>query len=619
MRRWKPARTLYLVLAIMLTFSVIPFIPFSINMTLARQGTLSLFNIIFLMYDIIGLLIALTLLGRVRRDHYKPIGALLGFVTYALALVGHFLFYRYREETLYFSDFFQAPAADEIFRVIVIVAIVTWIFNVLALIMCYVEVFNLREKLRTRRQATAHKTATTETRKVAATHDAHKQINHDKAGIVAHGHTGHGRDKKTEKGKRDKHERNEHETDEREISKTQTHKKAKKDGAHKHGEDENEHDITDKKQVDGYDEHDEKTVAKAHSAAAARDAVQRKKLEESRAIAAERKAEAQEEAVLAREQSLAEVERRQEKKEEAARLKAEKEEAKRLKQERVAEKKRLAAEAKAEKARRKREKTQVELLAADVDTSGYKNIKPELGATGALVVGEIEKRGKRRKKAERAKDYKNITASDHDDTRTKIDESKSRERQSAIDDQVHIHLDGSEEPYESHEAARQVRLHAEEPNTGTRPGKGNKVDYADNDEAVDLIIEGVNLSQVGFSGDEATINHVREEIWAQEENVDEQPKRATRKSKQKDEKNEGLRASMYDDIRRAQAFDGKAENDYVAQVTDELLLDDDARIAQAKAAKAKRLKTKTRNGAKKDSKSSHITADMLDPSDWDDE
>jgi hypothetical protein len=609
MKRWKPARTLYLVLAIMLTFSVIPFIPFSINMTLARQGTLSLFDILFLMYDVIGLLVALTLLGRVRRDHYKPIGALLGFVTYALALVGHFLFYRYREETLYFSDFFQAPVADEIFRVIVIVAVVTWIFNVLALIMCYVEVFNLRERMRTRRQASAHKTASSTTRQVASTRRAdHKRSAHEQ-GIVADGQTGEVHTKKATKSHSHK---GKSELEQSRHERTQVSKRGQR-ARHPR---EDEQTATDKTAEYEQDEDERQTITSHHQAAEARDAVQRKKLEESRAIAAERKAEAQAESQREREQSLAEVEERRSKKEAAARLRVEKAEAKRLKQEQAAEKKRLTAERKAERARRKRERQGVELLAADEAATGYKNIAPIMAGSATLATGDIEKRGKRRKKAEQAKDYKNINASAHvGDEAATHEKAKRRKTHHDEDEQIHIHLDGSSEPYATHEAERQVHLRAED----TNHRKARAVDYAEPDDSVDLIIEGVNLSQIGLSGDEATIEHVRDEIRAQDEQSAQRPQRARRNRKQKVEDSQRLDATMYDDVPRGAAFDDTAEDDYVAQVTDELLLHDDERLAQAKAEKIKKRQTKRRSGGKKDDKAPRITADMLDPTDWDDE
>jgi len=110
------------------------------------------------MYDAIGVLISLTILARAHRDHYKSIGAMLGLITYALALFGHFLFYRYGQETVYFSDFFQAPAAEQVFRFTVIIAVLTWIFNVMALIMCYVEVFDIRNSAQDLKRVVSHKT-----------------------------------------------------------------------------------------------------------------------------------------------------------------------------------------------------------------------------------------------------------------------------------------------------------------------------------------------------------------------------------------------------------------------------------------------------------------------------
>jgi len=539
MRGWKPARILYLVLAIMLTFSAIPFIPFSINMTLARQGVFSTFNVIFLMYDAIGLLISLTILARVRRDGYSSIGALLGFVTYSLALVGHFLFYRYQQETLYFSDFFQSPAAEELFRFIVIVAVLTWIFNIMALIMCYVEVFDLRAALRPRRKkSTARKAAAVAgaTGTQAIVDDTAEYHTAKIRQTPAKERTAElERKKKMKEARRGETTKAKAQTAEiKEVPPKATTKttETKKQTAELHAK-ETTKKTASKAGARASNYKDDVKGPQHHKAEDSRSAAQRQKLEESRNAAAKRKKEAKE----------------------------------------------------------------AELLKQKEKVSDYKNIMPAAaaGAAAGAATASAKQGTKNARKNGRRAGYEDTdvyrTGDDgYGDTSDRVIHAHLGEERRGRDGQRVIIVEPYDHDDVNNDGHRRVRVKAED--TGTVRG-GRRGRSAYEDDSIDVIIEGVKLSQIGLTAEEDIIDDVNDEFRQSQGYADGQGRGSVRQQRERD------------------SYGTYGEDGYVAQLTGEIFMDEEA-------LKKKRRRRGRRNAGRTEEERTVITAEIIDHLDDDD-
>jgi len=576
------------------------------------------------MYDIIGVLIALTILVRVRRDGYSSIGALLGFVTYTLAIVGHFLFYRYQQENLYFSDFFQAPAAEEVFRFIVIVAVLTWIFNIMALIMCYVEVFNLRGALRPRqRRAKAHKTPhvtqTTSEQHVAMTdtkehstsipstkeHTVKTGIAHSTAtqhmtkaeGTKATSHHKVAEAKATEHKHTAEHAKTEQK---RTAEHATTEHKHKTDASHDKNPDirSNEDTKATKRQQTVQTEVLEPEVLEVHGVKEPHKTTRRRRTHEEHETAVEK-------VVVEPKDPIA--------------LEHQKTEDSRS----AAQRKKLE-ESRQETARRKREAHEEALRRQAEKVADYKNISPNasvgVAAAGASMAGavtdKIGHRGSKHAQHEHAEpqdeqDYKNIVQERKNNHHTE-DERRN---------EVHAHLtevtqgsDGKSaiviEPYdhddEVHDTHRKIRVRADQLDEDQPTRRRSESVF---DEPIDVIIEGVNLSQIGLTAEQDDINVEPAHRVTSE-------KKASRKrteTKRQRVEDTSVSNNRVEDTQIGDTLEQTRANEgYVAQLTGDLFMDDDIIPKKTRRAKTSADKTATRAEARNKTRIKRDIGDDLD-------
>jgi|GEM_PF-4184720 len=131
---WKPAKILYLILAVMLSCSVIPLAPYFINVVMAEGEN---FNYIGFLFDISALIIAITVLFRAKMDGKNRAGAIFGMVTYILAFVCDVCFFIYANQ----SHLVSSSGGDFMFGFVTVFSVITWIINVVAVIFCYMNTF----------------------------------------------------------------------------------------------------------------------------------------------------------------------------------------------------------------------------------------------------------------------------------------------------------------------------------------------------------------------------------------------------------------------------------------------------------------------------------------------
>lgn len=141
---WPPAKKLYLALSIMLTLTAIPVIWYLINYGAATEGS---FNVLGFFYEVSGLCLAIGVLSRAKKDSVKKTGAVLGVITYSLAMLITLGFYALGRSSWRISIYYSSTVFNSGWFVFLsFLGLITWILAIAATIFSYINTFARKQE-----------------------------------------------------------------------------------------------------------------------------------------------------------------------------------------------------------------------------------------------------------------------------------------------------------------------------------------------------------------------------------------------------------------------------------------------------------------------------------------
>lgn len=133
-QKWTWAKKLYLILAIMLTIQIIPLVGTALNYSFV--------------YAIIGIVLSITILSRTKRDNRSAVGAILGLITFLMAIISGLIMYTLMKPNILI---YPSPvdSSDYILKTLLggLWMICSWFVGISAAILSYINTFSKRDQI----------------------------------------------------------------------------------------------------------------------------------------------------------------------------------------------------------------------------------------------------------------------------------------------------------------------------------------------------------------------------------------------------------------------------------------------------------------------------------------